>query len=548
MTRGQSRLEVNSQYNSRVNDVMFKMARITPLIIIIFGSLVQLGVIRGSELYSWQAFVAMLVAIVVVAISQTDNFRQPPMQHLAFYLISLTFVVFVMGFQFVTLFWTVLSVSTFLNFGRKVYYWSTLLLVGFTLIDGFLLWPLHGFPYMLNDIVLAVCAMVAATILVEIARAQGADHDNLIRTRHRESIQLNRMQTLVNSLGDAILSFNTKGVIQLYNSAALNLLDTNESLIGQHVDDVVKLYDKKSEQAKRVSLFELIKSENHQIEIEDYVHRFTNGEEIRLDIVGAPIRNSYGKDKSFKGGYISILRDITKLKSLEEEREEFISVISHELRTPIAITEGSLSNMMVMAQRGKADEAIVKGLGESHDQVIYLAKMINDLSALSRAERGIGVEQEEINIDEFVHGLYQQYSSQAKNAGLTLDLDISGTIGEVRTSRLYLEEVLQNLITNAIKYTSEGSVTLHAKRVGEGVYFAVSDTGHGISKSDQKRVFQKFYRSEDYRTRETDGTGLGLYVSGKLCNKLGTRIELESRLNYGSTFSFVLPESELGEK
>ena len=108
-------------------------------------------------------------------------------------------------------------------------------------------------------------------------------------------------------------------------------------------------------------------------------------------------------------------------------------------------------------------------------------------------------------------------------------------------SRLYLEELLQNFITNAIKYTTQGSVTIIARSSAGKVMFSVKDTGIGISRSDQNKVFNKFYRSEDYRIRETGGTGLGLYVSTKLARKLHTTIELKSRLNHGSTFSFTLP-------
>lgn len=547
MSSGQLELEANNQYNRLVNDVMFRLAKLTPLIILIYGALVQLGLVKSSELYTWQAFAGTLFAIFLVALLQDDDFRQPPLLHFSFYLISLTFTVFVMGFPLVTLFWTVLSVSTFLNFGRVVYYWSSLLLILFALIDAFLLWPIYGLPHLIDNLTIVACAMLAATILVEITRAQTKDHDKLINTRHRESLQYSRMQALINGLSDAIISFDNKGVIKLYNSAALNLLDTNKSLTGQNIDDVVRLYDSKAASGKsKASLFEVVSAENRQLESEDYMHKFDDGEKIRLNIISAPIRNSYGKDRASREGYIAILRDITKVKSLEEERDEFISVISHELRTPITITEGTLSNMMLVAQKNKAEPDIIKGLGESHDQVVYLSKMINDLSALSRAERGAGLEQEALNIDEFATNLYQEYSPQAKNAGLTMDLDVVGKIGNIQTSKLYVEEILQNLITNGIKYTTRGSVTLKIRRLEKGVSFEVIDTGHGISKSDQKKIFQKFYRSEDYRTRETGGTGLGLYVAGKLSNKLGTRIKCVSRLNHGSTFSFVLPDAKIG--
>jgi signal transduction histidine kinase len=107
---------------------------------------------------------------------------------------------------------------------------------------------------------------------------------------------------------------------------------------------------------------------------------------------------------------------------------------------------------------------------------------------------------------------------------------------------LYVREVLQNFITNAIKYTEKGSITLGAKPDhGRGAEFSVTDTGIGISRSDQERVYDKFFRSDDFRTRKTNGTGLGLYVTLKLARLLHAELNLESELNKGSTFSILVP-------
>ena len=136
-----------------------------------------------------------------------------------------------------------------------------------------------------------------------------------------------------------------------------------------------------------------------------------------------------------------------------------------------------------------------------------------------------------------------EYSPQAEEKGLAFNLDIGSQPGSVEASRLYLEELLQNFITNAIRYTQKGQVTLSIKKDKSGnVVFKVKDSGIGISKADLGKIFDKFYRAEDYRTRETNGTGLGLYVSAKLAQKLDCKIEVESRLNNGSTFSFKLPQ------
>ena len=149
---------------------------------------------------------------------------------------------------------------------------------------------------------------------------------------------------------------------------------------------------------------------------------------------------------------------------------------------------------------------------------------------------------EDIDIKELANRLHDKYSESAKAKDLHLDLDLSAKLGKVHVSRLYLEEMLQNFITNSIKYTKKGGVKIIVKQSDGEVTFSIKDTGIGISKSDQAKIFHKFYRSEDYRTRETSGTGLGLYVAAKLAHKLGTKIDVTSRLNFGSTFSFTLPE------
>jgi len=531
-------LNTNSQYNSQVNTTFLRVARFIPFVMFAYGLFIQFGIVKGSELYSWQAFVLLIAALFVTGLTQPDGYGQSPFRQFAYYLIFLSFAVFVTGIQSVLLIWPPLSVTTVMNFGSRSYWWSTLLLFGFTLLDSFLKWPLYGARGAVEDLALFVTVTITAGIVVAIALAQMVDHTSLIRIKRRESLQYNRMQVLINSLSDAILSINSKGIIKLYNSAALDLLDTNKSLSGQKIDEVFKLYGQNN---RRTSLFDLIDGANRTLNREDLIHRFSDGERMRLGITGAPIHSSFGKSQHAREGYIFIVRDITKSKSLEEERDEFISVISHELRTPITITEASISNMQVLAGRQEASPDIVKGLGEAHEQVVYLAKMINDLSALSRAERGDKLETEEINLDDLMQSLYKEYAPQARLAHLLLDLDVTEKLGVIETNRLYLEEILQNFIANALKYTDKGSITLHASRSEQGFLFAVKDTGAGIAKTDRDKVFEKFYRSEDYRTRETGGTGLGLYVSEKLAAKLGTTIKLSSRLHHGSTFSFTLP-------
>ncbi|HMT18780.1 MAG TPA: HAMP domain-containing sensor histidine kinase, partial [Candidatus Saccharibacteria bacterium] len=246
--------------------------------------------------------------------------------------------------------------------------------------------------------------------------------------------------------------------------------------------------------------------------------------------------------KKGDSGFVIIIRDITREKSLEEERDEFISVISHELRTPVAITEGAVGNALFLADKTGDIEKVKEALENAHKQAVYLEDMINDLSTLSRAERGVLEENiEDINAHEFVESLVSLYAPDAEKKGLSLKSDIDPTLEILHSSKLYVQEIMQNFITNAIKYTESGSVTIHAKQMKDGVQFAVSDTGIGISKGDQARVFDKFFRAENFQTRQQNGTGLGLHVTRKLAQLAHAEISLESELGKGSLFTIYFP-------
>ncbi len=118
---------------------------------------------------------------------------------------------------------------------------------------------------------------------------------------------------------------------------------------------------------------------------------------------------------------------------------------------------------------------------------------------------------------------------------------VADNMAPLHSGRLYVREILQNFITNAIKYTDKGSVTIAVEQANKGVRFKITDTGIGIGKSDREKIFDKFFRSEDYRTRKTNGTGLGLYVTMKLARLLHAEITVHSQLNKGSTFEIFIP-------
>jgi two-component system phosphate regulon sensor histidine kinase PhoR len=350
-------------------------------------------------------------------------------------------------------------------------------------------------------------------------------------------LERERLTSLINSMADGVLAIDNELKVVVYNGAALNLLDVNTLVPGAAIGRYFNLVDKNQ---RKVGIGELIRAAKTAWSSGDYRLMYGKDNGINLYISIAPVHLGYGKNAD--QGYVIVIRDITHEKSLEEERDEFISVVSHELRTPIAIAEGNLSNAKFIADKRNDIPEIVQVIQQAYDQVTFLSGMINDLAMLSRAERGkLAVEKSDINAHTLVEELVKSYQPQAEAKGLKIHYSTDRTLELLHSSELYVREILQNFITNAIKYTQKGSITITAKKHDKGVLFAVSDTGIGISTGDQEKVFQKFFRSEDFRTRETGGTGLGLYVTAKLVKLLNARITLDSELNKGSTFSVFVP-------
>lgn len=349
-------------------------------------------------------------------------------------------------------------------------------------------------------------------------------------------------EILINTMADGVIQIDQFGQIKLYNASAIRLLDTNVTLTDQSISQIMPLLDLKN---NPVDPFEMIKTIDKTTVFDEVLYCYQDDDQIRLELTVSPIKDSTSlASKPTIFGFIILLRDITKLKDLEQERDEFISIISHELRTPITVIEGTLSNLDAVIDK-EANLATIKKFADlAHDQTLFLARMVNDLASLSRAERQAKLDVEPINLEDLMNSLYIKYQPEAEAKNLRLNLDPYYGYKTLTTNKLWLEEILQNLITNAIKYTREGEVTIGLKKHDESLVFEIKDSGIGIPKAEQDKVFERFYRVENPHTRETSGTGLGLYVSQKLAKKLGTKIELQSRRGHGSSFSLSFPISQ----
>lgn len=521
---------------------------VIPLIVVLMGFLVRFGVL-DNRFYAGDGMFAFIAAGFIVCAAVDYYFvlirKIPPLSvYLAltilFHVFAVLFLLFVSGvFSPFLIGWIILAVVADVYFGTVSTFLSMLVL-SLTALVQILLHPNISAQEQMALFTALVFMVAICFVLSRLRETSDQERADLARTRDNVNFQRERLLALVNSMGDAVVTTDEQGKIKVYNAATLGLLDTNQDLTDKTIDEILQLKDS---HGAAVSIMQTAHKQNKVFSRNDLVHEFKDGESMNIYMNVAPVQPGYHAEG--ERGYIFILRDITKEKSLEEERDEFISVVSHELRTPVAIAEGTISNLQLLQDRRAARPMIADAAKQAHDQILYLAKLVNDLSTLSRAERNVGGEVELIDLTATLQDIYKKYEPQATAKKLQLNIHIPGKLPKLRTSRLYLEEILQNLITNALKYTHEGAVTISAMSGADGLRISVKDSGIGISKYDQKRIFQKFYRSEDYRTRETSGTGLGLYVCKKLAEKLHVKIEFESRLNHGSTFTLVIPKAQL---
>lgn len=352
-----------------------------------------------------------------------------------------------------------------------------------------------------------------------------------------EKLERERLIALVNNMGDAVIATDRNGDVILYNAAALDLLNTNETIKNKPINAYLRTYTKDK---KPIDIVELARSTGRMVRRDDLLFRVDDDEYMNVYLDIAPVHLGYGHRG--EEGFVMLLRDITKQKSIEEQRDEFIAVVSHELRTPIAIVEATISTSMLPKVQSHPKK-VLDLLKQAHKNTVFLANLVNDITTLAHVERGqLEAPLERVDPATIVRELAAFFLPQVQKKRLELKIDIGLSVPSVESNAQRLKEILDNFITNAIKYTEKGSITLRVNVANrKHVRFSVTDTGIGLSKSDQKKVFDKFWRSEDYRTREHTGTGLGLYISKKLAERMNGVITLESKRQHGSTFSLTIP-------
>jgi two-component system phosphate regulon sensor histidine kinase PhoR len=351
------------------------------------------------------------------------------------------------------------------------------------------------------------------------------------------ALERSRLSTVLEHMADGVIITDESGVIVMINAAAARILRYNEAkAIGRRFAQVAHSH-------------QLIGLWNHCYETQEQQNE-TVETMLYGNFLHAVITPLKGSDPP---RFLVMLQDLTHIRRLETIRRDFISNISHELRTPLA----SLSLVVETLHDGAIEDppAARRFLSHMQSELASITQMVEELLELSRIESGrVPLSFKSTDVEELVTKPVQRLRPQAERKGIDLSVSLPADLPYVRSDATRIQQVVTNLVHNAIKFTSSGGAVTVFARTGDGshetpegvdgrhIVIGVTDTGIGIPEEDLTRIFERFYKTDRARTQE--GTGLGLAIAKHIVQGHRGDIWVESIEGIGSTFYFSLPVAE----
>ena len=356
-----------------------------------------------------------------------------------------------------------------------------------------------------------------------------------IRTLKDIATEKSRMRVLINHLSGGVMATDTQKRVALANPAFLKMMNYRGECVGRPVRDVInndKLLQM-IDQALAMTADEFV-----ELTMELTLGGKGEGEETILGARCVPFRDRVGRNL----GAITVLHDITTQKKMDELKSDFVSMVAHEIRSPLNSVLAQLK-VILDGLAGDLTEKQKNILSRSSERIKALSDLSTELLDLAKIESGlITQEKEKLNMGEILKDQSKFYEAKAKEKGICLEMAPLPELPYLLGSRMNIEEVLSNLISNAISYTPEGGrVTLAAAVKDNYLCISVRDTGLGIPEEDLGRIFDRFYRVKNEKTRFIAGTGLGLAIVKSIVEAHNGMIEVESQIDQGTTFYIYLP-------
>lgn len=347
----------------------------------------------------------------------------------------------------------------------------------------------------------------------------------LKQTLEEIASEKNKVETILLYMTDGVIAFNVDGRIIHANPAAKRMLNIHET---QDIvfDDFFKKID------VNISIGELIYLEHWKT-----VERQINMNDQHLKAFFA----TFKVEKEKVGGVIVVLQDVTEQEKLDMSRREFVANVSHELRTPLTSIKSYIETLLEGALEDK--ETAVHFLKVVNNESDRMTRLVKDLLILSRLDhKQTQWSKHYFSIVQLIEEVVEKLSLEAKSHKHTVTFTSTADIPQIYADKDRIEQVIKNIISNAIKYTpSGGQITITAQYIDNDVCISIKDNGIGIPKEDQPRIFERFYRVDKARSRELGGTGLGLAIAKEIITAHNGTIAIESELDQGTEVTVKLP-------
>ncbi len=436
------------------------------------------------------------------------------------------------------------------NVKTASWYVSTL---GF-FIAGVCIGKLQGFdwsPYSLVGLIQLCTSYGVVSLMVSFAERahekievdyerQGNELANERTLLWQQRDQLRVFKTAVEQSGEMMILTDPEGIVLWGNRAAEEVTGfTTGEMIGKKAG---VLWGKLMDRSFYEQMWQRIKSDKKLYVGEIQNHR-KNGEKFFSTINIYPLLDQGGLIQYF----VATQRDITQQKEVDQMKTDFISLVSHQMRTPMTSMRWNLE-MLEGGDLGLMNPEQTKVIKQVSEANARMIKLISTLLNISRIESGrLIVEPIELDMAEYISTLAKNCQSNVR--GQEIETDLPSEACKVMVDPMLLRQILNNFMNNASKYSPvDKKITIQLRDKGESYQLSVIDRGYGIPAADQRKIFGKFFRGSNVRQYEADGTGMGLYIGSMIAKLLGGKIGFESRENEGSRFFVILPKKGVEAK
>lgn len=350
------------------------------------------------------------------------------------------------------------------------------------------------------------------------------------------SYQRRRIESALQSLPDAILVMDETGIATFANSKLIPLL-------GGSLDDVIgKSARTWCKNSHVIDLLAKYQNSGHRLQRSDTVEfNPLNNPDKTIAVSAYPLFAP--KEVETICGTLVVFHDKTQEILADQARHDFINHVAHELKSPLNVIH--LYAESLLDESDVSVEERINAVNIINDEVERLAALISNLLNISKIEAGnIVINRQRVKFAEFLEDTFNKIALSGSDNNITFDLQVPRTLANIQVDKDLLRIAINNLLTNAVKYNKpHGNVSLLAEETDQLITIRISDTGLGISESDQQHIFEKFYRSSDDNIVEKNGHGLGLALAKEIIELHNGKIRLKSALDIGSTFSIELPKT-----